>query len=120
MTKVKLSQIVNSTEDIKKLLEVKFPVKVSYRLGRLVNKLQPELTLYDAKRNELVKEFGDAPDEKGNIKVTDPEKLKLFMVKLQELLSVDIDIDFEKIKIDTLGELSIEPKLLLLDFIFEE
>ncbi|MEI6532483.1 MAG: hypothetical protein WCO06_01445 [Candidatus Roizmanbacteria bacterium] len=117
--KVKLSQVVNSSEDIKKLLEVKLPVKVSYRLSRLVSKLQPYLTIYEAKRNELVKEFGEAPDKEGNVKVKDPEKLKQFMAKFSELLSEDIDIDFEKIKIDTLGDMSIEPKLLLIDFIFE-
>ena len=116
--KIKLADIVGEVENVKALLDLKFPIKVSYRLNRLVSKLQPELNLYDTKRNELVKEFGDAPQEDGTIKVTDPEKLAEFTKKLQELLDVECEIDFEKIKIDDIPNVEVSPKLLV-NFIFE-
>jgi hypothetical protein len=85
---------------------------------RLVNKVQPLLKIYDEKRNELVKEFGEEPDKDGNIKVSDPEKFKLFSAKMKELLEVDEDIDWTPIKIEELGNVEIAPKLLL-NFLFE-
>jgi hypothetical protein len=116
--KIKLEQIVLNVEQLKALQEVKFPVKVSYRIMRLVNKLQPELNTYETKRNELVKEFGEPADEKGDIRVTDPKKLVKFTEKLQELLSLDIEVDFTPIKMEELGDVNVEPKLLI-NFIFE-
>jgi len=109
--KVKLHQIVNSAEPLKTLIEVKLPVKISYRLKRLVNKLAPILTTYNEKRNELVKEFGEVQEDK-NIKVTE-EKLKPFLEKLNEVLEVEEEIDFELINIEDLGDVVIAPKDLV-------
>lgn len=106
---IKLSEIVNSTEQLKNLLEVKLPVKISYRINRLVNKLNPILQTYNEKRNDLIKEFGEEQEDK-SISVKDPEKLKLFAEKLQELLQVEEKLDFDKINIEDLGEVVIAPK----------
>ena|SRR3990167_284432 len=116
--KTKLGVIVSDLENLKELQAIKMPVKISYRLKRLVYKLQPILKSYDEKRNELVKEFGEEDEEKKiwNVK---KESLPEFYAKLQELLDTDEEIDFEKIKIGELGGIEIAPKLLI-DFIFEE
>ncbi len=115
--KIKLSEIVNNIENIRALQEVKLPVKVSYRLKRLTDKLQSPLKTYDEKRNELVKEFGDEQEDK-TFAVKDPEKLKLFMMKFNDLVAIEEEVDFDKIKIDDLGDVKVEAKLLV-DFIFE-
>ena len=116
--KISIKDVVNNVKNLKALQEVKFPVKISYRIMRIINRLQPILTAYEAKRNELVKEFGDEPDKEGNIKVTNPEKLKLFSEKLLELLDTYEDVEFEKIKIEDLDDVKVEPKLII-PFIFE-
>ena len=115
--KLQLKEIINSTEQIKSLLEVKLPIKVSYRLMRLIDKLQPELKIYDDKRNELVKEFG-TKQENGDMKVEDPKKLEEFSKKMVELWDVEVDVDFDKLKIDEMGDVNIAPKDLV-SFIFE-
>lgn len=130
--KVKLKDIISSAtptqEDeknhieakpsqLQELLATKFPVKVSYRLSRLANKLEPILKSYEENRQTLVKEFGDKqPDD--TFAVTNPKKLKTFFTKLEELQAVEEDIDFDKISIDELGNVLIEPNLLV-NFIFE-
>jgi len=116
--KIKIGDIVSSIEGVKQLQEINFPVKVSYRLMRLVNKLQTELNSYEEKRIDLIKKYGDAPDEKGAINVTDPEKIALFRKDLQEIFDLEVDIDFEPIKIDDAGDVKIPAKLLV-NFIFE-
>lgn len=115
--KIKLSQIVGNIENIKALQEIALPVKVSYKIKRLVDKLNPILKSYDEKRNDLIKEFGDEQED-GNFAVKDPEKLKEFAEKLQELLDMEEEIDFEKINIDSLGDIKLEAKIIV-DFIFE-
>lgn len=129
--KVKLNEIVSyatpvTNEDgtvkeeavFVQLQSIKFPVKVSYRIKRLMDRLQPIFKTYDAKRNELVLEFADAPDKEGNQKVTDPEKLKLFYEKLKELLESEEEIEWEKLKVEDLGDVPVAPKLLV-PLIFE-
>jgi hypothetical protein len=118
MIKITLNEIVGNAENLKELQTIKLPVKISYRIMRLVNKLDPILKVYDEKRNELVKEFGEPVDEQGNKKVTDPAKLKLFAEKLGELLKTEENIDFDLLKIEDLGDVKIEPKLLI-PFLFE-
>jgi hypothetical protein len=115
---IKLEQIINGVESLKELQEVKLPVKISYRIARLVVKLQPELTVYENKRNELIKELG-TEQENGDFKITDPEKLKTFTEKMKELWDMEVEIDWELLKIDDLGDIVVAPKLLNL-FIFSE
>ena len=117
MIKVSLNEIVSSVDSLRALQEVKFPVKISYRIMRLVNKLDPILKSYNEKRDALIKELGEK-NEEGNFQVKDPEKLKLFAEKLSELLTTEEEIDFVKINVEDLGEVSVEPKLLV-NFIFE-
>jgi hypothetical protein len=128
--KIKLADIVNNAssktnEDgtIKEeslfvqLQEVKFPVKVSYRIKRLISKLEPILKAYNEKRNELVKEFGEIQEDK-TLKVSDPEKLKLFYEKINELLTTEEEVEFEAIKVEELGDIEVPAKLLI-NFVFE-
>ncbi len=115
--KIKLADVINNQDNIRALQEVKLPVKISYRIKRLVDRLQSPLKTYEEKRNELVKEFGDEQEDK-TFAVKDPEKLKLFMAKFNELVQVEEEIEFEKIKIDDLGDVKVEARLLV-DFIFE-
>lgn len=120
MIKIKLGDVVNSIEQIKSLQEVAFPVKISYKISRLVSKLNPELVIYNDARNKIVKEYGEVNPETKMIEVKDPEKMKLFAEKITDVLSTEIEIDwFEKIKISDLGEVKIEAKNLV-EFIFEE
>jgi hypothetical protein len=126
--KIKLSEIVNACtapeggqSQFNTLLAKDLPIKISYRLKRLADALNPILKTYDEKRNELIKEYGDEYEtEKGEkaIKVSDPKKLKLFSEKFTELVSTEEEINFDRIKISELN-INISAKDLP-DFIFEE
>lgn len=118
MIKISLSEVVGNIDNLKALQEVTLPVKVSYKIKRLVNKLEPVLKAYGEKKDDLVREFGELQPD-GESKVTDPEKLKLFADKLAELLSTEDEVDFEPIKVDDLGNVEIAPKLLV-PFVFND
>lgn len=119
--KVKLADIVNNVQNIQSYVDIKFPIKVSYRIKRLIDKLQPILKTYDEKRNELIKEFGEEyinEKEEKVFGVKDPEKMKIFFEKLNELLVVEEEIDFEKVSVDSLDGVKLEVNKIV-DFIFE-
>lgn len=99
------------------LQDINFPVKVSYKIKRLIDKLAPILKTYDEKRNDLIKELGEKQED-GSTKITDIEKIKLFYEKLNELLSTEEEVEFDKIKVEELGDIAVSSKLLL-DFVFE-
>ena len=130
--KIKLREIVNcatgtpanqetGAKEIKApiiiLQETSLPIKVSYRLKRLISKLQPIITVYEEKKNELIKELGTENEDKTISVKTD--KLKEFFAELNDLLDTDEEIDFEPIKLDELGDVKIESKNII-DFIFVE
>ena len=104
--KIKLSEIINGEKNIASLQEVKLPVKISYRIKRLVDKLIPILKNYQEEKNKLVIEFGEKLEE-DKYEVTDPIKLKEFWAKVTELQEIEEEIDFEKIKVEELGNINI-------------
>lgn len=115
--KILLSDVVSQVENIRALQEISFPVKVSYKIKRLVDKLKPILETYNEKRTELVKKYGEENEDKSfSVK---EENLKEFYKELSELSSNEEEVEFEKIKVSELGDIKLEAKLLV-DFIFTE
>lgn len=127
---IKLSELVSSStsipakegqEEVKSplsvLLETKMPIKTSYWLKRFVDKIQPILKTYDEKRNDLIKEYGEEDKSvmvngEGQFSVKDPEKIKLFFEKLNELLETEEEVEFTPFKLEDFGNSEIEPKNL--------
>ncbi len=114
---IKLSDIVGNIENIKSLLTCKLPIKIAYKLNKLSNKLDRELIYYSEIKNKLIIELGEK-QENGDIKIVDPVKIKEFEEKHQEILSADVELDFEKIKVEDLGDIVVSPNELV-NWIFE-
>lgn len=121
--KITIKEILENVESLKLLMEKDLPVKVSYRIKRLIDKLNPITKVYDEKRVELIKEYGDkVVDEKTgeeNTQVKDPEKIKQFMEKVNDLQSLEEEVEFDKIGIEELGDVKIAPKDLVA-FLFKD
>lgn len=111
--KIKLSEVVNNLENLQNLFKNKLPVKVAYRLKRLSAKLDSELKTYDETKNALILEIAkDLPD---NTKITkeNVEELKEFNKKHAELLDTEVEIDFEPINVEELGDIVVAPNELI-------
>lgn len=108
---IPLSEVVNSVDGLKALLDCKLPIKVSYRISKLVNhQIERELKNFNEARNKLIQEFGtENEDQTVSVK---PEKMADYIAKLNELLSEQIELDWEPIAIDSFGDAQIEPKNL--------
>lgn len=115
--KIKLGEIVSQLENIRNLLENKLPVKVAYRLNKLSKKLDSELKSYNETKNAIVLELAkDLPDPT-RITEENPVELAEYNKKHKELLEEEVEIDFEKIKVEELGEVVVSPNELV-DWIF--
>lgn len=116
--KVKLKQVLEGETALAKLSEMKLPIKVSYRIKRIIDKVIPEIKAYNEKRNELFEELGKENEDKTRSIL--PENLETFRAKIKELEEVEVELNFEKIKLTDLGDaMYIEPNLLV-DFVFSE
>lgn len=122
---VKLKDIINSEHDLGKLLELKLPVKIAYKLSKVVFKIQPELKIFNDQKFKLVKELGEPAKDSVVINgeaqqwQVKPENMEKFIEEINKLTDIDVNLDFadgkplEKIKIEDLGEVSLEPRSLV-------
>ena len=115
---IRLGDIVGNVENIQELQKVKLPVKVSYKIMRLANKLDPILKSFNSSKDELIKEYGEKNENDDNFTVKDPVKLSEYVKKLGELLDTKEQVEFEPINVEDLGDVVLEAKLLV-PFIFE-
>jgi uncharacterized protein with von Willebrand factor type A (vWA) domain len=96
--KVKLIEVYSSVATLNKLIEEPLPARVSFKLMKLLNQLNAEVKLVEDQRLKLVKQYS----EDGST-VSDTNK-DSFIQEFTEFLNDDIDLAWEPIEIDALGE----------------
>lgn len=111
-------EIFNAREPLQKLLGKELPVKVSYGLAKLANKLQEQLKVLDDVRNGLVKKYGEPDKENpGQISVKqDSGNFEKFVAEVTELMNQEVEVVIEKVKLpqEVDGKpLQIEPNILM-------
>ena len=92
--------IFGAQEPLRKLIEQKFPVMVSYKLSKLVMKLNEQFKVIEEVRNGLIKKYGET-DEKGQTSVKpESENFPKFVEEFNELMAEGIEIEkLEKVKL---------------------
>jgi hypothetical protein len=96
--KVKLIDVYASVPVLNKLIDEPLPTKISYKFMKLLNVLNGEVKLVEDQRLKLVKQYS----EDGSI-VSD-EKKEQFLKEFSTFLDVEIEVDWEPLNIDTLGD----------------
>ena len=85
-----------------KLISADLPIKVSYQLSKLYDSIKTELTKAEELRQGLVKKYGEVdPENESNMKVSEAN-MQAFVNGYNELMSVDIELTFEPVKVQTL------------------
>ncbi len=82
--KLKLKDILQNADSLRKLLNKDLPIKTAYRLGKLSRALQAELDQFNFTRNELIKNM--AEKKMGNIRLILMTKL-LWEILIKKLSS---------------------------------
>jgi NAD(P)H-nitrite reductase large subunit len=95
---MKIEQIVKIAEAIKSVEDVKLEFKVSYRLGRLYDKLESIMKNYGkqelAIRQEYAKRFQEASEE-DKPKINDE-----FIQKMNEIMQIEEEVKMPELKLD--------------------
>ncbi len=106
--KLILKEIIQNVDSLGKLLNKELPVKTAYRLGRLSKVLQSEFDQFNLTRNNLIKKYGKEKDGQYQIDSDDKNSIEKFQKEIDELLTVEIDIDaYEPISVDDLGDIKL-------------
>jgi len=116
--KFALGEIRGMKDPLTVLIEKQIPIKAAWKLNRLIKSFDKELGEIEEFRVNLVQKLGDTGED-GNIQVP-KDKMSIFVEEFNELLSQEVDIEFDPIDIDVFGDVSLSAKdMLLLDKIFK-
>jgi len=106
---------------LQELADSMLPVSTAYRVGKVLEKVQPELKNFDERRIELLKKFAKK-DEKGELlKEIEFEEGQRegFNKEFEELLKIEVELDCKPINLSELSNVSMMPKEMgLVDFMF--
>ena len=115
MIKIKLEQLVNSTEALQKLSQVQLKARLALEVSRMLKEAERELGFFNDARMNLINKYGEK-DENGQL-ITDEQKnckigadvLQQFSNELQELLQTEVEINANKFNLDDFGDINFTP-----------
>lgn len=123
--KVTLRNIYGASNILGLLVEQQLPIRIAFRLTRLITRLNEEYSNLDTHRKKLVDEYGEI------IKESDPnnpaytfseENQEKFTTEFNDLLDEEVELEWDAISIEDLGTgitLSVR-ELNAIGFIFKE
>lgn len=116
-------------EDIQKLggiAQKQLPVKVSYAIAKNISKIESELKVYSAERDKLIDKYSQK-DEEGKVKADENGQIDFGGYKkewendINDLLTIENDIDIHKFSVNELNGFNISPaELQTIDYMIEE
>ena len=115
MIKVKISELLNSTEALQKLARMQLKAKLAWNVSRLLKAADVEIQDFNEARLNLIRKYGEKDengelitDENGNCKIL-PESIEEFTAELNELAASEVEINANKVRIDDLENLDFTP-----------
>jgi hypothetical protein len=104
--KVKVGDLRVADMALAKLAEKDLPVKVAFKLGRIVNAISSEIALLEKHKLELITKYGDV-DDNGNRSISQMSpNIMSFMQEWNSLMEEEVDVMFEPLSQDFLSEIS--------------
>ena len=115
MIKVSLNDIVNSASTFRELSEKQLPIRVAFRIARLIRELDKENATFESSRRAIIEKYA-MRDETGKITQADngniilqQDKIEDCNNELNELLSAEVEINADKISIEDLEKIEMTP-----------
>lgn len=104
--KISLLEIKSLESSLSKIFDKDINVKTAYRLGKLLKRLSEEMSVMEAGRIKLVNKYGAENEETKQVTVPQ-EKTADFYKEFNELMRMEVEIDFEPISLDALGDIQL-------------
>ena len=118
-------QIISSAPSFGDLLNLKLPVKTSFRIAKVVKLIQSALDDYNETLDKIKGNYAEKDDD-GKFKVVDENQLVIenfgeFQADVNELLDIENDLEIKKIRLKDFGNIVVEPSVFLaIDWFIEE
>tara|TARA_Y100000310_G_scaffold344041_1_gene454715 strand:+ start:2377 stop:2760 length:384 start_codon:yes stop_codon:yes gene_type:complete len=101
--KITYEQLYMSYPIFNHLLNESLPIKTSLKFQELVESVNPYLLEIENIQNGLIEKYSEKTKEEGVVQIIE-EKRDVFLKELEEALDKDIELKWESIKLDELGE----------------
>lgn len=127
MIKIKLSDVVNATETFNKIMQQSFKGSLAFKIARLARELDKEMQTFNTERQKIIQKYGEK-DENGELKIDENGNVKFENSKIQEineefnsLLNTELEINADKLPMDSIDAFEITPQeMLSIETFFEE
>lgn len=96
MIKTTIEKIINSQEAVNKLADKPLPVKISYRLAKLIKAIESELEVFEGERKKLLERYGTINEEKQCYNIPN-DKAEKFNAEFAQLIGTETELSAEKI-----------------------
>lgn len=110
--KFTIGEIYGLTRSLQKIVNKELPVKISFRLCRFLRETTKEMEQLEKSRVKLVEKYAAPKKEGEEIQVSDENKSK-FQEEFSDLLKEEVEIEFEPISIEDLGDISLSTNDLI-------
>ena len=116
--RMKLSDILLLNDSIKSVIDADKGLKIDalfkFKLLGIMKNLQNPVANFDVIRNEKIREYGKE-DENGNVAIVpeDKEAIKKFTDDLNEILTSDVEVSIERLKIADVFDAGIPAEYLV-------
>jgi len=124
-TKLKLETLLNSVQSLQKIISLKLPAAISWKVGKTMKAIDAELINYNEVKNKRIKELGeDIKNEEGNptgnFQVS-KKNMPIWEKENKELLDREVKLDIYKLSLSDFGDEKIEPAIFMnLDWLITE
>jgi len=117
---MKLKQLIDAQDALHRLSHAPLPAAVAFRLKRVLRVVQPELQTYEEARVKLASSFGKISED-GSQYIVPPEKRPMFNEELEALWNEEVDLNFQPLRIEDLGDTAVTAAdLLALEWLFAD
>jgi len=126
MIKIKLSNVVNATETFNKIMQQSFKGSLAFKIARLARELDKEMQTFNEERQKIIQKYGNKDengeliiDENGNVKF-DNANIEEINQEFNSLLETELEINADKLPMDSIDNFEITPQEMLNIEIFFE
>lgn len=127
MIRVNLNTILNASETFSTIMQQSFKGSLAFKIARLARELNKEMETFNTERQKLLQKYC-VKDENGEIKANEDGTVQIEQNKINEfneefssLLETEVEINADKLPVDSLDNFDITPQQMIsIEIFFEE
>ena len=118
MIKVNLNDVLNATETFKIIMQQPVRGSIAFKIARLARELDKEMQTFNQEKQKLFDKYGEK-DENGKLVIENniikfpPENMQVINDELNALLDTELEINADKLSIDTLDQFELTPQQMM-------